>query len=572
MDPASPSQLVSRFMPALIDQIRLGLPPVSGQRENLENEGHAICLALDLIKVHTATALSRVHYRRNGFAPVHRLPIELLARIFEFATTGSNHSNGTLFRDVGMVISWVCKVWRGVALHTPTLWTNIDALSAVHTSIFLERSKGAPLDVTIDFGAMLPSSPDDERFVRLASQINRWRSLKVRRYAWPHGDVLGRLISNPAPNLEVVDFLNTFSWRNDVDAPAFSTNPFAGSTPRLRELSTSVFCFPLSHSIYSDLAILHISRACLHEPHFLLPVLARCPQLVELHAHGVIWWPDMSAELPPLSHDIVHLPYLADLQLSMSATAVQYLLTHITTPSSLRVALKSPLDLDETLGHILPPHPDSLRLLREICHLTMSVGENSLDCELRGQTADLKTSLHIVVSGSPGNGSVARVFPYIKQILLMMPLKSFFLDSFSKKQWSATTLRQTLLAFPSIHTLIFHDCHQKFLQLLLSPPQSLCPRLHTLVLSKCSIPGSTLISLVRSRTATRHDEAGRLQRLEIAEPKIIIPTTEVFQMVQLLQEVVFRPPARMMGLQECLMPARVTSNSNGSEPNQPIIL
>ncbi|KAH9943627.1 hypothetical protein B0H21DRAFT_679702, partial [Amylocystis lapponica] len=70
----------------------------------------------------------------NSFAPVSRLPNELLVTIFRY-------------------VSWfklmrVCHHWRDTILSTPALWAEIDVCKSMDfISMCLERSQDAALDI-----------------------------------------------------------------------------------------------------------------------------------------------------------------------------------------------------------------------------------------------------------------------------------------------------------------------------------------------------------------------------------------------------------------------------------------
>jgi hypothetical protein len=88
-------------------------------------------------------------------SPVHRLPPELLGEIFRYCLPCDFDEKGA--HNAVMLPSHVCRHWRGVALSTPTLWTNIvlrvtngtfESRAALVTTWF-SRSGGSPLSFTL---------------------------------------------------------------------------------------------------------------------------------------------------------------------------------------------------------------------------------------------------------------------------------------------------------------------------------------------------------------------------------------------------------------------------------------
>ncbi|KAI6102494.1 hypothetical protein EDD16DRAFT_1645921 [Pisolithus croceorrhizus] len=112
---------------------------------------------------------------------IHRLPVELLVRIFGFAMANYLWSTSMIYQR-RMKLAGVSRFWRDVILTTPALWCDIYlATSPREESMLisqLRRSQGAPLDITIaaktDYSSFYKSLP------YLRQTTNRWRSLCIR--------------------------------------------------------------------------------------------------------------------------------------------------------------------------------------------------------------------------------------------------------------------------------------------------------------------------------------------------------------------------------------------------------
>ncbi|KAG9017067.1 hypothetical protein FRB90_001892 [Tulasnella sp. 427] len=89
------------------------------------------------------SGLLELRRRHNSLLPIHRLPLEILSAIVEFALS-SIHADYRLQRL--LQISSVCFTWRTVAIATPSLWSTISSRNTTNTiTLALERSKDAPL-------------------------------------------------------------------------------------------------------------------------------------------------------------------------------------------------------------------------------------------------------------------------------------------------------------------------------------------------------------------------------------------------------------------------------------------
>ena len=157
-----------------------------------------------------------------------------------------------------VTVSHVCRLWREVALNTHTLWSTPDFSGGppfTEPAVYLERSKGAPLDIAIDITEDKDDSddPDDPSCAQELEQILdliiphvwHWRSLElmVSDYAPMHA-ALTRMGACPgAPMLEVLEL---YHYEDDEEgALAFTPAElreqdfvlFRGDAPRLAHVA-----------------------------------------------------------------------------------------------------------------------------------------------------------------------------------------------------------------------------------------------------------------------------------------------------------------------------------------------
>ncbi|KAL1658483.1 hypothetical protein GGF50DRAFT_67165, partial [Schizophyllum commune] len=90
---------------------------------------------------------------------VEVLPAELVVRIFELVDAHTPASNSQNAIPAAVILSHICAHWRSIALNDPLLWTRIWIRFHMNayiqhvltrTTVWLTRSKNAPIDVYID--------------------------------------------------------------------------------------------------------------------------------------------------------------------------------------------------------------------------------------------------------------------------------------------------------------------------------------------------------------------------------------------------------------------------------------
>ncbi|KAI0785268.1 hypothetical protein C8Q75DRAFT_776626 [Abortiporus biennis] len=213
----------------------------------------------------------------DGRCVINDLPPELLSRIFELGVEDREEEeddeeefDNSDFGDddeeevpFEILVSHVCKRWREVALEVPTLWTTIDFAEGEpyeRTQVYLERSKSALIDISIDVTDDPHDSSDSEeedeedskrqkeivREVELMislvePHIYRWRTFEymVSDYR-PMQNVLLRLgQATSAPELQVLQLYH-YEDADDYEhfgLPEYKEQDFVlfhGNVPNLR--------------------------------------------------------------------------------------------------------------------------------------------------------------------------------------------------------------------------------------------------------------------------------------------------------------------------------------------------
>ncbi|KAI0351560.1 hypothetical protein OH77DRAFT_1506502 [Trametes cingulata] len=306
-----------------------------------------------------ATTLSLVRSTINNHRPVHKLPAEVLAIIFDytlpsinggFRHSGAKESDMREERRTRVTISHVCRRWRAVALETASFWTLVDASQPRSWPLAcLERSGDMPLHVFLRYP--LDSLTD----LPLTSHGGRIRDLflefpRDRRALVP--TELPAFI--PAvPNLEclaIATRCQTFEEGRpmvdlDLSPPLFPEPPL-----RLRMLILKNLCWYPSIP-YEQLTHLHISQGTPVDLHALLTLLRRCTALEKLVLADI--YLANSRNIP--DDDVAELPRLRLLTLGInqSRLSMRRLLRTLILPPTVTVRI-SGSEAARALGDLSP--------------------------------------------------------------------------------------------------------------------------------------------------------------------------------------------------------------------------
>ncbi|KAJ6618879.1 hypothetical protein B0H10DRAFT_1218625 [Mycena sp. CBHHK59/15] len=164
-----------------VDQIQNFIAESESNMSNLDSQLRSIQILRDKER-------SRIRLLRYLMAPIHVLPVEVLAEIFLFSV-GGTHDASEVFR-----VSHVCYCWRQLAHNTPRLW--------MHCSITLRHHPG-PSDAYI---TVLKTWLD------LSLRLPLFLSITTRHYDFDLTDVLKTIIPVTS-RLTTLDLDLTAYWR-----------------------------------------------------------------------------------------------------------------------------------------------------------------------------------------------------------------------------------------------------------------------------------------------------------------------------------------------------------------------
>ncbi|KAJ7648993.1 hypothetical protein DFH06DRAFT_1049642 [Mycena polygramma] len=204
----------------------------------------------DHLRVERATVEAHYQDCKGLFAPIRRLPSELLTEIFGICWDSftSEHADEAESLQIEMArlahaplltLSQVCFRWHSIALGTPALWSHISLAGVFWIRLArvdiimdllrcaLERSSNHPLVIRVTNEGYVP--PHRPAFNLLTQQSLRWR---MAAFLCPYSDL--QYFSAAKSRLPRLEFLDLQCWDSDL-TPELD---IFGELPRLQSLVT----------------------------------------------------------------------------------------------------------------------------------------------------------------------------------------------------------------------------------------------------------------------------------------------------------------------------------------------
>ena len=124
---------------------------------------------------------------KNSFAPINRIPPEVLSLIPDYC------GGGNADEDL-IALTHVCRDWRDIFISRPSLWTELDFRNMDKARTYLQRSRSSPLDLYLD-----SCEVTDDEFALVTPHTHRLKYFTLNTNTLPR--VLTRLRCQ-APLLE----------------------------------------------------------------------------------------------------------------------------------------------------------------------------------------------------------------------------------------------------------------------------------------------------------------------------------------------------------------------------------
>lgn len=217
---------------------------------------------------------------RNARRPIHRLPVETLSMIFEYAC-----QEGLDFGTSASINS-TCSLWRSIAVKDPRMWRLLDSVNApaAYADLAVVRSRSIPLSLVAGpCNIRMSSKPIPWVFEVAGRQAHRLAALEVR-------------IPEPVPASDSLAFtraapmLKELTMQGPMERPVRLPMTFGNDTPKLRTLTLHGCRKPWLPGMYSNLTSLTVSMwTALQSPALaeedILVVFKECPALETLNIY-----------------------------------------------------------------------------------------------------------------------------------------------------------------------------------------------------------------------------------------------------------------------------------------------
>ncbi|KAF8648419.1 hypothetical protein AX16_006303 [Volvariella volvacea WC 439] len=288
---------------------------------------------------------------QNHGSPIARLPVELLSRIFRYASLPNKplqYSVGDSLHGIyrhQIAISGVCKSWRTIVLEDPILWTDIRDPYIPRAPELLRRSGQAPLSISVVRTLILEETRESFEMALglISDQHHRVKLLRLSLHVVPEDMPL---LWRPAP------MLTHFVLQGNTISASFRTSStsghalFDGSTPSLRYLELSFYRMSWHLSILytsPNLQELHIvSQAQITEGTLrqFLTTLRSVPNLRVLELAGVLP-EEFNSPSGSVHQPKIPFPYLTDLALRGTSVQCLTFLEYISYPRTPNIFFSS---------------------------------------------------------------------------------------------------------------------------------------------------------------------------------------------------------------------------------------
>ncbi|TFY84003.1 hypothetical protein EWM64_g18 [Hericium alpestre] len=306
--------------------------------------------------VHELTTLREY---KNSFAPISRLPAELIALIFFYYQAMQRAAAKALRQNEYVVPSWlnvtyVCRRWRHIALEIPTLWVDI-VIHKYWTQEMLRRSRNAPLilDVVLPFPNNSTARPS--KFlptVKLAlEQLHRAGELNLVGHWEVLQEVMAQLSVKRAPLLSSLSL--TSQGGPQMIVPP---NIFAGEVPPLLCHVTLWNCdvawdSPFLSQNLVSLTVMGTYRFERPTNGTLLNALSGMTELESLTLNALPWVnptsQDFTSPLP--AQPTILLPSLSRLRLTGRAIECDEFMNRLSMPALTSLSLKCQIEVPGAL-------------------------------------------------------------------------------------------------------------------------------------------------------------------------------------------------------------------------------
>ncbi|KAF9789194.1 hypothetical protein BJ322DRAFT_1041462 [Thelephora terrestris] len=423
---------------------------------------------------------------KNGFAPINRLPPEILTTIPHF-------SDGRRRHRVTIALTHVCRAWREIFISRPSLWTDLCWKGAEKARTYIERSKSSPVNVTLSLNGKL--SPHHIFFQVIPRTTGRLKSLTMHGPSEYPKDVADHL-SNPEPLLECLEM-------NKFTTPI--SGLFAGDLSSLRNLRLSHLNIELSWRNMTNLTSVRLHTISPPIPVAqLLDCFEGAPLLRTIRLTDAISTSDTQDDR------LISLASLKTMKINGRAPCAP-LFDHLSIPVGTKLDIISK-SFDPSYENIFPGSPGNLKNLVNFTTVGFQFKTGLSSARFSGPNGDL-----LMTSELP-EADISTALEYLDR-----------LDSSATEQLvivgggslPADVVHRVLRSMQDLRTLKIHKGEHQytFIDSLTPQPQPssvvVCPRLEGLSLTPCRNEEKSAIQSMIRMAASRASRGAKLETIKI---------------------------------------------------------
>ena len=412
--------------------------------------------------------LSLVRSIKNSFAPINRIPQEVLSLIPDYCNAGEEL----------VTLTHVCRGWREQFISRSSLWTFLDCASVDRTNVYLKRSKTSPLEIR--FEEEEGTSFSSDALLLTVPYLSRLKSL----YLSGSSDDLfqfTKYFTSPAPLLKELKLNFTCT-----ETPTIEDVIFNGNLPSLRKLRLSGITANLAWEDLSNLRTFDLRQVPGNKISVtqLLDLFERTPRLRNIQLWNAF---PSSSDAPP--GRVVSLPRLKSLTIN-AQPAHPVLLDHLSIPAGASLSQRFTFSDDKSpIPTYLPKTLDNLKNISHIASINLSF-DTGMYLRLAGSGGGL-----YMFGGWCGAGtSPPTVDPQVLRSLSLFNISTverLKITFYNTPQQTETAgpppVYTTLLLMNGLRNLTLTHCHNSPFVSALNPKHNasgtvVCPKLEKIVL------------------------------------------------------------------------------------------
>ena len=242
---------------------------------------------MDALERDASEVLSLVRSAKNSFAPISRIPPEILSLIPDYHD-GGDEDDGYIeeARDEDLItLTHVCCGWRDTFTSRSSLWTRLDFKNVDKTHTYIQRSRSSPLELYLvnDDSEVL-----DVAFPLVIPHIHRLKSLIIDTSSLP---TVLRHFCCRTPLLEKLDIKISAGMEPLLDDALFGGDQFSLRNLRLEGVTT--------HLPWKNLANLRVLNLDSFGPHGTTQMLDFLESAPLLHTIFLLYPTSHPSDAPP---------------------------------------------------------------------------------------------------------------------------------------------------------------------------------------------------------------------------------------------------------------------------------